>query len=360
MTTGSGRNVALPERLFAPGAAPPPPIGLWRSSSATLQQEMDMREIERRDSGLLVTRRVVLASGAGVGVIGMAGCQTATGINPLVPPAAKVIQDQKQVQALTADQKPPGYPTVQAVDPIDKPTYVAESFDPVAYSRADNLFWNDIMMEHALFFVQLMPGPDLEPIRRQAVAFNQEFAQRFEQSRAIDAGNYVAFNRGTMDLARRFSEYKKTVRDQQNAGRWHTLVFPLFFTHTAREADRFAARLAMYNGGNIEFERAEVVDFWSKTMSEHSAFIAHLLDPTEGLLIDQAVKLENAFARPSAIRRAGADPIMAAAQEVLDFKTVGEKGIRSGMIKSIIRPELAAHVRREAVRFIDELKRARA
>jgi len=50
---------------------------------------------------------------------------------------------------------------------------------------------------------------------------------------------------------------------------------------------------------------------------------------------------------------------MAAAQEVLDFKTVGEKGIRSGVIKSIIRPELAAHVRREAVRFIDELKRAR-
>ena len=78
----------------------------------------------------------------------------------------------------------------------------------------------------------------------------------------------------------------------------------------------------MYNRRNIEFERAEIVDFWSKTMSEHSAFIAHLLDPTEGLLIDQAIKLENAFANPAAIRR--------------------------------------THVRREAVRLIDELKRARA
>jgi hypothetical protein len=29
------------------------------------------------------------------------------------------------------------------------------------------------------------------------------------------------------------------------------------------------------------------------------------------------------------------------------------------MIKSIIKPELAAHVRREAVRFIDELQRTR-
>jgi hypothetical protein len=156
------------------------------------------------------------------------------------------------------------------------------------------------MMEHALFFAQLMPGPDLEPIRRQAADFNLLFAQQFEQSRLIDVSNYVAINQRSMDLARRFSDYKKSVRDQQNAGRWHTLVFPLFFTHTAREADRFAARLAMYNRGSIEFKRGEVVDFWSKTMSEQSAFIAHLLDPTEGLLIDQAIKLENASRNPAA------------------------------------------------------------
>src|SRR5205814_333988 len=70
-------------------------------------------------------------------------------------------------------------------------------------------------------------------------------------------------------------------------------------------------------------------------------------DPTEGLLIDQAIKLENAFAEPASIRRTASDPILAAAHEVLDSKAVGEKGIRSGIIKSIIRPELAAHVRRE-------------
>jgi len=237
-----------------------------------------MGNSERPDGGL-IGRRSVLVSGAGISVLGVAGCATATGINPLVPPAAKVIQDEKQVRPSTVAEKPAGMPTVQGIDPIDKPVYVAEGFDVVSYSRADNLFWNDIMMEHALFFTQLMPGPDLEPIRRQAADFNLLFAQQFEQSRLIDVSNYVAVNQRSMDLARRFSDYKKSVRDQQNAGRWHTLVFPLFFTHTAREADRFAARLAMYNRGSIEFERGEVVDFWSKTMSEHSAFIAHLLDP---------------------------------------------------------------------------------
>ena len=36
---------------------------------------------------------------------------------------------------------------------------------------------------------------------------------------------------------------------------------------------------------------------------------------------------------------------------------LNREGIKSGHIKSIIHPSLASHVRREAVRFIDELKR---
>src|SRR5687767_4731930 len=44
-----------------------------------------------------------------------------------------------------------------------KPVYVPEegSKDPIAHSIAENLFWTDILMEHAKFFAMLMPGPDL-------------------------------------------------------------------------------------------------------------------------------------------------------------------------------------------------------
>jgi hypothetical protein len=205
---------------------------------------------------------VVLAGGASVGAVALAGCQTATGIEPVIPPVAKIIQNENQVSGSSSTSAPPASPTVQALDPMEKPTYVAERVDPVEYSRADNLFWNDIMMEHSLFFVQLMPGPDLETVRNQALAFHKQFAQQFEQSKGIDESNYVAFNQRSIDLARRLSDYKKTVREQQTSGKVHTLVWPQFFTHTAREADRFAARLEMYNKRNIEFERAEVVDFW--------------------------------------------------------------------------------------------------
>jgi hypothetical protein len=243
-------------------------------------------------------------------------------------------------------------------DPNDvKPTFIAQQHTPAGHSLADNLFWNDIMMEHALFFTLLMPGPELAGPRQQAEQFKAAFQQRFEQSRAINQGNYIAFNRASIDLARRFSDYKRQMQARQTAGQLHSLVWPLFFHHTAREADRFAARLEMYNAGHIEYEREEVVVFWSNTMGEHAAFIAHLLDPQEVKLIGQARQLQAAFLPVRAGRGAG-QPVMQKAQQILRFKQTGEQGIRSGAVKSIIPPALAAHVRREAERFIDELRRA--
>jgi hypothetical protein len=44
-------------------------------------------------------------------------------------------------------------------------------------------------------------------------------------------------------------------------------------------------------------------------------------------------------------------------QEIIDFKTAGARGIETAQIKSIIDPRLADHVRREAVKFADELRR---
>ncbi|MBA3777566.1 MAG: DUF2935 domain-containing protein [Betaproteobacteria bacterium] len=245
---------------------------------------------------------------------------------------------------------------LSGVEPEDKPTFVPEARDPVAYSRADNLFWNDQLMEHMIFFQMMMPGPELDGPRRQAAEFQRLLAIQVKESSAIDASNYVAFNRRSIDLAKRVSGYKKIMGEQQAEGKMRSLVWTQFFEHTAREADRLAARLALYNRREIDDDRADLIDFWSKTMGEHSGFIAHLLEPTERLLIDQASKLENAFLREG-FKQVPGDDVMKAAHEVLDFKTIGEKGIKSGKIKSIIHPSLASHVRREAVRFVDELKR---
>jgi hypothetical protein len=266
---------------------------------------------------------------------------------------------------LTLGVVPRGEAASPATDPpgmgcraVEKQVYVAQASDPVAYSIADNLFWNDIMMEHAKFFQSLMPGPDLASQRDIAARYQQAFATQFANSRNINSANYRTFNQSTIDLARRFGDQKKAWAAQQAAGQLRSLVWPVFFTHTAREADRFAARLAIYNAGNIEFERPEVVDFWSKTMSEHAGMMAHLLDPQEKALFAKASAFEARFANPAALQKGPGDPVMAAAREIVDFKTVAEQGICSGQVRSIIDPELGAHMRREAIRFTDELQRA--
>jgi hypothetical protein len=50
--------------------------------------------------------------------------------------------------------------------------------------------------------------------------------------------------------------------------------------------------------------------------------------------------------------------VLSAAETILDFKTQTARDIGAARIKSIIDPRLADHVRREALKFVDELKRA--
>lgn len=114
-------------------------------------------------------------------------------------------------------------------------------------------------------------------------------------------------------------------------------------------------------------------------MDEHSRFIAHLLDPDEYELIEKAMSASRIFAdlhqggiggvaaaafhEPAAvvnslIENPETSAVLSAAETILDFKTKAARGIEAARIKSIIDPRLADHVRREAQKFIDELKRA--
>lgn len=60
----------------------------------------------------------------------------------------------------------------------------------------------------------------------------------------------------------------------------------------------------------------------------------------------------------SLIQNPETDAVLSAAETILDFKTKAVRDIEAGRIKSIIDPRLADHVRREALKFINELRRA--
>jgi hypothetical protein len=240
-----------------------------------------------------------------------------------------------------------------------KPVYVPAGDDAVSHSVADNLFWNDILTEHAVFFAMLMPGPELAAQRTRAEQFKASFASQFEKAKSarLDKANYAAFNRSTVEMVKPFIDFKREMQQAQQSGRMRSLVWPLFFDHTAREAERFVRRLDQLSKGDADLDHAEVVDFWARIMDEHAEFIAHLLDPQEDPLIEKALSSSKAF-RDLRAKKGSKDQANALAKSIIDFKTAAAKGIQAGQIKSIIPPALADHVRREAVKFEDELNRA--
>jgi hypothetical protein len=235
--------------------------------------------------------------------------------------------------------------------------------DAAILSLAETVFWLDQDMEHAKFFVMLMPPEELSGPRGQAQQFMTQLMAHLDKVRgaSIDKSNYVSMNQQTIDLVKPFVDYKRQMDDMQKAGKLNSLVWPTFFEHVAREGEHLIERLTQLNKNTVELDRNRLIDFFARIMDEHALFIAHLLDPTEEMLKSKAEQTSVAFKKlrdQKPGRKGSSDPVKSAVQEIIAFKTTAEKGILAGQIKSIIHPTLADHVRREAVKFDDDLTRA--
>ncbi len=254
--------------------------------------------------------------------------------------------------------------------------------DPALHAWADGRFAVDIMMEHALFFVLLMPPETANAERQEARRFHETFTAllaRIDANGPPDPGALKAFTAEIVEAIKPFITYKASMGQAQTEGRLRSLVWPLFFDHARHEAERWSRRLEALALNESEFDRREVATFWTNIMDEHAQFVAHLLDPDEKALIATCFKTSHVFhelhkgglggvvsalarlpatVTNSLIQNPETDAILSAAETILDFKTKAVRGIEAGRIKSIIDPRLADHVRREAVKFIDELRRA--
>jgi hypothetical protein len=254
--------------------------------------------------------------------------------------------------------------------------------DPSSHVWADARFAADILAEHALFFALLMPEELAAKERAEALRFKQTFSALFDR---IDAGpppgrsDLKPFVGEFTEAIKPFIDYKARLGEAQSSGKLRSLVWPLFFDHTRHEAERWERRLNELAGGETEFDRSEVVTFWTNIMDEHARFVAHLLDPDEFELVEKSFSTGTVFRRlsdggvggtvaalaeepgtvvSSLAQNPELDAVMSAVQTILDFKTQAVRDIEAGRIKSIIEPRLADHVRREALKFLNELKRA--
>src|SRR5688572_9171513 len=264
--------------------------------------------------------------------------------------------------------------------PMILPTLQEQS--PAMHAWADARFATDIMAEHALFFTLLMPPELASREREEAAQFHKTFAalyDRIEKGGAPAPGELKAFVSKVVEAIKPFIEYKARLGDAQTSGSLRSLVWPLFFDHTRHEAERWTRRLETVARGESEFDKSEVSLFWTNIMDEHARFVAHLLDPDEYELIETCMKTSRVFAHlheggaggvvgalvdePGTVTKSLVDnpetsAVLSAAQTILEFKTKAARDIEGNRIKSIIDPRLADHVRREALKFVDELKRA--
>jgi Domain of unknown function (DUF2935) len=241
----------------------------------------------------------------------------------------------------------------------------ANDRDPVRHAWADARFATDIMAEHALFMAMLIPPGTGETEQAQAVSFADGFLTLNQQISSMTPparGELRVFVANVVEPMKPFIDFKAHIADAQRTGRLRSLIWPLFADHIRNEAERWSRRLTQLASGQSELDRTEVVSFWTKIMEEHARFVAHLLDPEEFAPIDQAMELSKTardlLANPTpALQEPGLATVMRVGQEVIDFKTAAARGIETAQIQSIIDPRLADHVRREAVKFADELKR---
>lgn len=232
--------------------------------------------------------------------------------------------------------------------------------DPVAFSIAESTFWNEQMMEHAQFFIMLMPGAELASQRSVAESFEQTFATQLEKSKTakLDLDNFAAFNQANIELLKPYSDWQRRLSEDQASGKLRSLVWSTFFDHTATEADHLVERLERFSRGDVSTGLKDTASFWTQIMGEHSDFIAHLLDPAEHDLIIKAMNTGETFHKMHDNPPSSKNPLESVVDDIIDFKTAAEKGIVTGTIKSIIHPTLADHVRREAIKAADDLKRA--
>jgi hypothetical protein len=247
--------------------------------------------------------------------------------------------------------------------------FVMQSLDEIR-------FWSRIMKEHS-FFLKLGFRCEDTQLINDANHFYKVFEgieQRAHAFRAdVDPAIIFQFNIEVHSAVSHIWVFKRKILEliltcrlpgQNN--------FPLLVDHTSREANYFRNRLVELNQGKLEPLPDAIIDenvFFLRIMADHAKFIAHLLDPSERKLVEQAREFSHDFdellfqakdvdfMRPQSqtepLLTQFLDQNRVSVKSLRDFKQTARDLIEQCKIKSIIHPLLADHVFREAERFLE-------
>jgi hypothetical protein len=241
-------------------------------------------------------------------------------------------------------------------------------------------FWSRIMKEHSLFLRLGFRCEDTQLIN-EANTFFRVFEGIEQRSHAfapnIDTHTIQRFNDEVHTAVSHIWAFKRKVLGLivtcQLPGANN---FPLLVDHISREANYFRNRLEELNDGRLEPVQDAIIDenvFFLRIMADHAKFIAHLLDPSERKLVQQATEFGHDFDQllyqardlDSMRPQSQTTPLLSqfldqnkvSVKSLRDFKKTASELIDACRVKSIIHPLLADHVFREAERFLEIIDR---
>ena len=205
-----------------------------------------------------------------------------------------------------------------------------------AQKEEDVWFWLGQDAEHMLFFTLLIEDPAFKDEAKRL------YAEYDAALRRDDVGAALAVLQRSQAFKLRLLAAAKE--------RWIGSAYPLFIEHVHRELDFMDKRI------KGQLSARDELCFGNRINAEHAAFAAHLLDPVEVAVQDQA----RAAAQKSAGLAQGCMTAMYPALLQMSRQAASEldqfvSGLNLAQTRSIIHPLLAAHVNREGKRFLGKI-----
>lgn len=175
-------------------------------------------------------------------------------------------------------------------------------------------------------------------------------------------------NSQAIHLTRSLADFKSEVLNGVQNCSIFTFILPAMIEHLLEEAHTYIEYLEKLQHGIDPYQENYIMDakaFWDHIMAEHAQFVAHLLDPSEVKLIQQANRFAERFFRLAReaewiktrgrfdrYMRALIQEEIRSVKEIRNFKKTGEELILACQVRSIIIPLLADHILREANYFL--------
>lgn len=239
---------------------------------------------------------------------------------------------------------------------------------------AEVRFWVRILKEHSLFIQVGLPCARTDLIT-EAQRFHDLFQRLQEQveSRASCEPGLLFEIRQAVEalIAFKHALIRLSVQCQLSGSQ----LYPLLLAHITREAVHFLRALQGYASTQSTLS-AILADqsFWLRQMKEHIEFVISLLDPSERELLSQAQASRVVFsslletardlesmaeARPETFNRViqFTENVISRVTELRDFKAAAhELAVVCRLLSVVPTPLLLDHIRREADKFLDELR----